>query len=45
MENAKAYIIPTDVLFANVRGNGQIFYKGDPAIHLDINENGQVIRE
>jgi len=45
IENAKAYIIPTDVLFANVSGNGQIFYKGDPSIHLDINDNGQVIRD
>jgi len=44
-ENAMAYVLPTDVLFANVSGNGQIFYKGDPSMHLDINENGQVIRE
>jgi len=44
-ENARAYVLPTDVLFANVSGNGQIFYKGDPSMHIDINENGQVIRE
>jgi len=45
IENAIAYIIPTDVLYANVSGNGQIFYKGDPSMHLEINENGQVIQE
>ena len=44
-ENARAYVLPTDVLFANVSGNGQIFYKGEPSMHIDINENGQVIRE
>jgi hypothetical protein len=26
-ENARAYVLPTDVLFANVSGNGQIFYR------------------
>ena len=44
-ENARAYVLPTEVLFANVSGNGQIFYRGDPSMHVDINENGQVIRE
>ena len=44
-ENGKAYIMPTYVLFANVSGNGQVFYKGDPSTHVEINDNGQVIQE
>ena len=44
-ENAKVYISSSNVLFANVTGNGRIYYRGDPSMYLEIYENGKVIRE
>jgi hypothetical protein len=46
MQNAKAYVKPTNIFFGSADGNSKIYYKGDPQDkELLTNGNGEIIKE
>jgi hypothetical protein len=46
MQNAKAYVKPTNIFFGSAEDNSKIYYKGDPADkELQTSGNGEIIKE
>jgi hypothetical protein len=46
MQNAKAYVRPTNIFFGSASGNSRIYYKGDPPdMELEETGNGEIIKE